>query len=499
MSLLGIDVGTTGVKAAAFDFSGRPLADAYREYPTLRRRPDWAELDSAAVVRQLKAAIAEVAAATKADPIAALAISAMGEAATPVDRRGQILGRCILSSDARGAEYAQLLGERFGREGLFRINPNILSAAYTMPKLCWLRDHEPELYRRADRFLLWDGMAAAALGCAPFVSFSHANRTLLFDVHREDWSDALLEAAGLDRAKLPRCLPAGTLAGEVSAETAAELGLPPGVKVVVGGHDQCCNALGAGIAAAGRAVDGIGTYECITPVYDRIPAADAMLAAGLNVEHHVVPGLFVSFLFNQAGSLVRWFRDTFAADRKDEPDIYESLGAEMPAAPTRLFVLPCFEPTGAPDFIGDASGVILGLRASTGRGEILKAIMEGATYYFAEALGRLERLGIDASELIATGGGARSDAWLQIKADVYGVPLVRSEYTECGLLGAAVVAGAAVGILPSLADGAARFAARGREFLPDAARHAIYRERLDFYKELLPHLRGHLARQSRME
>lgn len=499
MSLLGIDVGTTGVKAAAFDEAGKPMADAYREYPSLRPRPDWAELDSAAVVRQIKVAIAQVAAATRADPVTALSVGAMGEAATPVDRQGRILGNCILSSDVRGQEYAERLGERLGREETYRINPNILSAAYTMPKLCWLRDNDPELYRRADRFLLWDGMAASALGCEPFVSYSHANRTLLFDVHRQDWSDTLLDACGLDRGKLPRCLPAGVVAGEVATHLAAELGLPPGVKVIVGGHDQCCNALGAGIAAAGRAVDGIGTYECITPVYDRIPDPEAMLAAGLNVEHHVVPGLFVSFLFNQAGSLVRWFRDTFAADRKDERNIYDVLGAEMPAEPTRLFVLPCFEPTGSPDFIGDVSGVILGLRASTGRGEILKAIMEGATYYFAEGFDRLGRLGVDTSELIATGGGARSDAWLQIKADIYGVPLVRSKYTECGLLGAAIIAGVATGTFQSLAEGAERFASRGRKFQPDVARHAIYRERLDFYRELLPHLRGHLARQSRME
>ncbi|MBN1396274.1 MAG: hypothetical protein JW959_14720 [Pirellulales bacterium] len=499
MSLLGIDVGTTGVKAAAFDGSGKVLADAYREYPTLHPRPDWAELDSAAVVRQIKDVIAQVAAAARADPIAALAVSALGEAATPVDRHGRILGNSILSSDSRGIRYAQRLGEEMGSEAVYRINPNILSAGYTMPKLCWLRDNDPELYRGANRFLLWDGLTAMALGCEPFVSHSHANRTLLFDIRREDWSEELLEVCGLDREKLPRCLPAGTVAGEVDHRLAEELGLPKGVKVVVGGHDQCCNALGAGIAAAGRAVDGIGTFECITPVYEKVPATAEMLAAGMNVQHHVAPGLFVSFLFNQAGSLVRWFRDTFAVERKDEPDIYDALAAEMPPEPTNLFVLPCFAPTGSPDFISDTSGVILGLRASTDRGEILKAIMEGVAYYFAEALDRLGPLGIDASELIATGGGARSDAWLQIKADVYGVPLVRAKYTECGLLGAAIIAGAATGEFASPAEGAALLATRGREFTPQPARQAIYRERMAFYKDLFPHLRGHLAQQSRMK
>ena len=239
MSLLGIDVGTTGVKAAAFNDQGVVLSYAYREYATQYPRPGWAELDSRQVTRHVKAVIAEVASATSPDPISAICVSAMGEAATPVDADGRILRNCILSSDTRGQEYAAQLEKVLGQARLYRINPNVLSAAYTMPKLCWLRDHEADIYARADKFLLWDGMAALALGCEPFVSYSHANRTLLFDIHREDWSDELFGASGLDGAKLPRCLPAGAVAGKVSTNAASELGLPNGVKVVVGGHDQC--------------------------------------------------------------------------------------------------------------------------------------------------------------------------------------------------------------------------------------------------------------------
>jgi len=494
MSLLGLDVGTTGAKAAAFSEQGACLAAAYREYPTLHRREGWAELDSLQVLQEVKAVIAEVASATEADPITALSISAMGEAATPVEEDGTILGPCILSADIRGREYVEKLAQAIDREDLFAINPNILSASYTMPKLCWLRDHEPKLYGQAGRFLLCDGLVAQALGCEPFVSYSHANRTLLFDIHREDWSDDLLEICGIERRLLPRCLPGGATAGEVSAEAADQLGLPRGVQVVVGGHDQCCNALGAGITAPGRAVDGIGTYECITPVYADIPQAKAMLDAGLNVEHHVVPGLYVSFLFNQAGSLLRWFRDAFAAERRGEEGIYDALIAEIPPEPTGLFVLPYFEPTGSPGYVSDASGVILGLKTSTTRGEILKAIMESATYYFAESLDCLRALGIDMSEFIATGGGARSDAWLQIKADIYGLPMVRPAFTECGLLGAAILAGVATGRFEDFQDGVERLVRTEMRFEPDPGRAEMYRRRLDVYRGLFPSLREQLLK-----
>ncbi|HUU09723.1 MAG TPA: FGGY family carbohydrate kinase [Phycisphaerae bacterium] len=482
MSLLGIDVGTAGCKAAAFSLDGTLLADAYREYPTLHPREGWAELDSRRVVDLVKETIAQVAAATRADPVTA---------------DGRILAGCILQVDVRGGDLLEACLSDMGQEAFYRINPNILAPNYTLPKLLWLRANDPALWAAADRFLLWGDLVGWALGCEPVTSFSLANRTLLFDIRREDWSDLLLDRAGIDRAKLPRCAPSGTVAGTVADGVADDLGLPRGVAVVVGGHDQCCSSLGAGVAEAGKAVCGIGTVECITPTYDHIPDAGAMLATGLSVEHHVLPGLYVSFVYNQAGSLVRWFRDTFAsADRERLPpgrDIYDALAAEMPAEPTRLLVLPYFEPTGSPHYVRDAAGAVVGLKTTTTRGQILKAIMESVTFYFVEPLEGLRRLGIDTSQFVATGGGARSDAWLQIKADVLGVPLVRPAITECGVLGAAMLAGLATGRLADPAEAIARFVRRDRVFEPDPRRHALYRDRAAAYRRLYPALKDLLA------
>jgi len=493
MSLLGIDVGTTGCKAAAFSEDGREIVRAYREYPTIHPREGWAELDSPAVWESVREVIAEAAAATSGDPVAGLCVGSMGEAVTPVSGDREILGRCILSSDTRGREYIDALAEKIDQEAFYRINPNILGPNYTLPKLLWLKEHEPRLFERTDKFLLWAGLVAYMLGCEPCTGYSLANRTLLFDLNECDWSDELLAAVGLAREKLPRCRPEGGIAGTVEDKIAAELGLPRGVKVVVGGHDQCFNALGAGIARPGRAVDGIGTFECITPVYDRVPEPALMLRNGLNVEHHVLPGLYVSFLYNQAGSLVRWFRDTFAKGEKEREDVYELLGSEMPVEPTSLFVLPYFEMTGPPRFVTEASGVIVGLKTSTTRGEIFKAIQEGVTFYLAEGVRALSEMGIDTSEFVATGGGAKSDGWLQIKADVFGVPFVRPAITECGLAGAAMLAGVATGAFASVAEAIERFFRIERLFEPDARRHRIYRERLAKYAELFPLMSDYLA------
>jgi len=497
MSLMGIDIGMTGCKAAAFSLDGRQLAIAYREYPMLHPRDGWAELDSRLVWTSTQQVIAQVAGHTTNDPIAAIAVSSMGEAMTPVSADRQILGNCILCSDVRGGQYIDALKAKITPEAFYQINPNILSPAYSLPKLQWLREHEPDLYHRAYKFLLWGDLVGFLLGCDPITSTSHANRTLLFDVRKEDWSHELLSLTGIQREKLPAILPGGAVAGAVSAAAADSLGLPHHVKVVVGGHDQCCNSLGAGITQPGKAVCGIGTVQCITPTYDHIPPSAAMLRHGLNVEHHVLKGLYVSFIFNQAGSLVRWFRDTFASSDSARllqgHDIYDLLNAELPHEPTRLLVLPCFQATGSPHYIADAAGAIVGLKMTTRRGEILKSIMESVAFYFVDSIHALKSLGIDTSEFIATGGGAKSDAWLQIQADIFGVPFVRPLVTESGLVGAAILSGIATGAFASAADAVQCFVKRQRAFDPDPARHRQYMDLYRKYRQLYPSLRGLLA------
>jgi xylulokinase len=496
MALLGIDIGTTQCKAAAFGVDGRCLAIASREHRTLHPAPGRAELDSAAVWSCLRETIAEIAAKTRSDPITALCVGAMGEAVVPVSRDRRILGPSILSCDDRGGEYAQALARDFGQEAFYRINPNLLGPQYSLPKLLWMRDHEPESFAKAELFLLWSDLVGFLLGCEPTSNNSHANRTLLLDWEAGDWSDRLLAWAGLRREQFGRVVPGGVVVGTVADGAAAQLGLPRGVRVVSGGHDQCLNALGCGCVAAGRAVCGIGTYECLTPVFTRPENPLAMLGERLNVEHHVLPGLFVAFLFNQSGSLIKWFRDTFAAgETAAGGDVLARLNAEMPAEPTSLLVLPHFDPPPWPEHIADTSGAILGLRSTTRRGEILKAIMEGATLHFVDAVAALGRMGIDTTEFVASGGGARSDAWLQIKADIFGVPFVRLQSAECGVTGAAMLAGLATGVYASPAEAVAAHVRRQRVFEPDSRRHAFYQEKAQRHRQLYPTLSG-LLRQA---
>lgn len=335
------------------------------------------------------------------------------------------------------------------------------------------------------------------LGCEPVTNNSHANRTLLFDLDKNDWSDALLAWSGMPREKLGKVVPGGTMIGVVADGMASGLGLPKGVQVVAGGHDQCCNALGCGGISAGRAVYGMGSLDCITPLYRKPDDTLCMLREDLNIEHHVLPELYVSFLYNQSGLLVKWFRDTFAS--ADVPPvgmgIYEYLEAEVPAEPTGLMVLPHFDPP--PHHSPDTAGVIAGLKMGTQRGEILKAIREGTTFHFMRSLDSLRRLGVDSTEFIASGGGAGSDSGMQLRADILGVPFVRPRITEAGVLGAAMLAGLATGCFKTPAEAATTFVKRDRIFEPDARRHAVYREKHALYERIYPALAPILRDMSR--
>ncbi|MGC9360049.1 MAG: FGGY-family carbohydrate kinase, partial [Anaerolineae bacterium] len=298
MSLLGIDVGTTGCKAAAYTPDGNLLAEAYREYDVQRPRPGWAELDAQDVWSKVCACIRSVALQTTADPISALAVSSLGEAVVPVDADRNILGPSLLNFDTRGEAYVSEIADALPDQELYHITGNALGNHFSLTKLMWLQEHQPELWSRARYLLPWESLVAYLLGAEAVVDFSLANRTLLFDLDSQDWSQRILSIAHLDQAILPRTAPAGTRVGTVSPQMADELGLGPHVAIVTGAHDQCANAVGAGVLDEGHAMYGMGTYICIVPPFRQRQDPSVMLPRGLNTEHHAAPGLYVSFVYN---------------------------------------------------------------------------------------------------------------------------------------------------------------------------------------------------------
>jgi len=368
MSLLGIDIGTTGCKAIVFREDGELLAGAYREYPLQHPQTGWMELDPRQVWDSTREAIREaVVAAGEGDPVQALATSVQGEAVTTIAADGEILANSPVTFDERTLPYRDWWAEQMDRTRLFQITGMPLHAMYTLNKIMWWRREQPEIYERTWKFLNYGDFALQRLGLPPTIDYTMAGRSMAFDLRANEWSAEILALAKVDVKKLPAVAPSGTAVGVVPAEVAAELGLPNGVIGVTGGHDQPCGALGGGIAEPGIAIDSTGTVECITPVFDAPVLTPPMLEGNFCCYHHVTPGLYATLAFNfTGGSLLRWYRDHFAALEKEEAevagmDVYDILLGKAAGGPSPVMALPHFTVTGTPWFDTASRGAFVGL------------------------------------------------------------------------------------------------------------------------------------------
>lgn len=489
MSFLGLDVGTSGCKAVAFDRTGRQLARAYREYPVRHSHDGWAELDSEQVCRECFAVIAEVAAATADDPVEAMAVSSQGEAFTPVDAAGRILAPAMVSSDTRAATLSRDWPDTFGRERLYRITGQTPHPMYTLFKLLWTREQRPDVWRTAAKFLCFEDLIHSQLGLPPHIGWPLAGRTMVFDVSSHRWSPEILAAIDLDPQKLATPLPSGAVVGTIPQHVAASLGLSDKVVIVTGGHDQMCSALGAGIAEPGEAMYATGTVECLAPVFEQPVFSPDLMVGNLCTYDACLPDMYGTIAFClTGGNLLQWYRDQFAALERAEAErrgcsSYEVILDQMPDEPTSLLVLPYFTPSGTPHFDLHTPGAIYGLRLSTSRAEILRGLLEGVAYEMRANTDLLARAGVAIRQFRATGGGARNDRWNQLKADVLGVPLTTVPTTEAGCCGAAMLA-AAARLQTPVRDLARQWITTGQVFEPNPSRHAHYTEQFERYQRL---------------
>jgi xylulokinase len=495
MSLLGIDVGTTGCKAIAFNLDGEIIAQAYGEYPLIHPKPGWSELDSNLVWERVSDAIRKVASETRNDPIEALAVASQGEAVTPISKEGGILDTAITTFDSRADEIAEEVGQEMTKLQIMRITGMPLSGITTLAKLIWLRRNKPDIYERTWKFLGYEDFVLFKLGVPPVEDWSLASRTMLFDIIGKRWSGRMLELAGVDRTLLPDTAPSGTPVGEVSPKVAQELGLPRGVVGVTGGHDQPCGALGAGVIRGGLVMDATGTVECFAPAFTEPVLNERMIEGNFACYPHVVPDLYVTLAFVSSGGVVlRWFRDTFAEREIEEAkkrgvNVYDLLMEEMSDEISPVMLLPHFSGSGTPYLDTQSKGAVLGLSLATGKGDIIRAILEGVSFEMKYNLELLQEAGVKIDEIRAIGGGAKSERWLQLKADMYDKPVVAMDVSEGVCLGAAILAGVAIGRYRSVREAVEHLVRPRKVYLPRQRFRERYEERFEIYKRIYPAIR----------
>jgi xylulokinase len=494
MSLLGLDVGITGCKAVGFNITGEMLAQAYREYPLHQPHPGWMELDPVEVWEAVTDVIRQVTGAIPDDPVRALSVSTHGESVVPLDTEGRSLYRFITALDTRAGEQTAWWGEQLGKDRLFQITGMPLHPMYTVNKLMWLRQHEPDIFSGARRFTCMPDFVFHQLGLDPAMDYSLATRTMAFDVNRLAWSEEILELAQLDVERLSRALPSGTMVGEISAPVAEELGLAPGAVGVTGGHDQPAGALGCGAIAEGIAMDSTGTVECVAVASPKLVLEPELLEGNLPIAPHTVRSMYLVLGYSSTGgALLRWYRDNFGAAEQREAeqrgeDVYDLILDQASEGPSPVLILPHFFGSGTPWMDPDSKGAILGLDMSTSRGQVIKAILDSVTYETKLSVDVMEKAGIVVRELRAIGGGAKSPRWLQTKADIFGKPVVAMDVSEAACLGVAILAGVATEVFPSVEAAVAQMVRVHRTYQPDMDKHERYLEKAQRFAQIYPTL-----------
>ena len=496
MSLLGLDVGTTGCKAVVFDAEGKVLSAAYREYPLLHPQPGWIELDMNLVLEKIKESIQEVSSQAKKDPIKALSISAQGEAFVPVDKKGNLLSKGPVSFDIRGESFVQWWEKALGKERIMKTTGMPLHFMFSLNKIMWLKENCPHIYGKTWKFLCCEDLLIYKLGLAPTIDYSLASRTMAFDILKKKWSEEILSRADIDKTLLPEVVPSGTIVGEIPQRIANDLSLSSKVIVVTGGHDQSCGALGAGVREEGVAMEATGTVDCIASIFREPYLNKRMLENNFACYPHVVPQFYITLVFNfTGGSLLKWFRDTLGKEEKEKAkktgkDVYSILIDKATSLPSPLYLLPHFTATGTPYMDPNSSGAILVLSLNTSKAELIKAVLEGISFEMKYNLSLLEETGIPVYELRAIGGGAKSRKWLQLKADLYGKKMVSLKVSEAPSLGAAILAGVAIGEYSSIEEAVKATVKIKEVFYPQEEKIRIYEEKFQIYKDIYPTLRS---------
>jgi len=487
---MGLDLGTTGVKAISFTPEGKVLARAYQEYEELYPRPEWVEMDPEKIWRSTKHVIRQVALNTKKDPIQAIGLSVLGEAVTPIGKDGKPLYNSITAVDRRSIEETRWLERNLEKKHLFQITGMPPHPSYSISKILWIKNNRPDIFEKTWKFLLYEDFILHKLGIEPAIDYSLAARTMAFNIHTKDWSSEILQKIGIDKSMFAKAYPSGEVVGKINPLIAKKLGLSTKTVAVLGGHDQPVSALGAGIIEEGKATDTCGTVECVTCISDKLDLPEARLTYSYATYPYVVEGKFVTIAyFYTAGALLKWYRDNFAFEerkiaRKEKKDIYEVIIGQTGDDPSPLLLLPHFMGSGTPWFDPLSKGAIVGLTLGTDRRDIVKAILDSVGYELRVNLEFLEKSGVKVKLLHAIGGGARSEKWLQIKADITGRVFRSLKIPDAACLGAAILAGRGIGVFSSVKEGIQEMVRYKKEFIPRRERQKRYENKYRVYRRL---------------
>ena len=488
--MLGVDVGTTGVKAVLIDPRGTVVASATEEYPLSTPQPLWSEQDPADWWRGTQDALRRVVHESVVAPgaIAGLGLTGQMHGAVFLDAQDQVIRPAILWNDGRTGAQCAAITERVGEERLLRIAGNPALTGFQAPKVLWLRDEEPENFARLSRVLLPKDYVRLRLTGEYATDASDASGTLFLDVKARDWSGEILGALDVPLEWMPDVYEGPEATGTLRREAAEELGLPPGIPVAAGGGDNAAAAVGTGIVAPGLVSSSVGTSGVL---FAHTEGFNPDPSGRLHAFCHAVPGAYhLMAVTLSAGGSLSWWRDTLGGDFDD----MVGAASQIPPGSEGLVFLPYLSGERTPHLDPGARGAFVGLTARHGVPHMTRAVMEGVAFSLRDGLEIMRGLGVPIEDVRATGGGARSALWRSLQADVYGEPVRRTAADEGPAYGAALLAGVAAGTYADVGEASSVVRLREEVTEPDPGRARAYEKYYAVYRALYPATREAMSR-----
>jgi xylulokinase len=485
---LGIDVGTSGTKALAIDTKGKILAEVTQQYPCYHPQPLWSEQDPddwwQATIAAIQSLIKK--AKLKAQDVKAIGLSGQMHGAVFLDQHDKVIRRAILWNDQRtAAECAEIERLVGGRQNLIKLVANPALTGFTAPKIIWLRNNEPKNFERLRKVLLPKDEIRRRMTGEYATDLSDASGMLLLDVRNRQWCKALLSKLELDADILAPCYESQEVTGKLTAAAAELLGLTTDCLVVAGAGDCAAGAVGAGIVTSGAVSTSIGTSGVVFVHSDNVEI-DPL--GRLHTFCHAVPGKWHMMGVHLAsGGSLQWFHSQLcqaeAEDAKSaNRDIYEKLNQEakeIPPGSEGLFFLPYLSGERTPHADPDARGCFIGLTLAHKRGHLVRSIMEGVIYSLKDSLEIVKELGIPIEQIRTSGGGAQSNLWRQIQADVFANDVVTLTSEHGAAYGVALLAAVGAGSFKNIEEACDATIGIAEETKYD-------RERADYYKRCFP-------------
>jgi xylulokinase len=485
--LLGIDISTTSAKALVINETGKVIGVYGTPQSVNQPHPLWSEQNPAAwwggVAASIRGVLSE--AGLTGDDITGIGLTGQMHGLVMLGTGGEVLRPSILWNDQRTGAQCVAMTEKIGAARLIELTGNQALTGFTAPKILWVRDNEPEVYAHCAHILLPKDYIRLKLTGDYHTDMAGAAGTSLLNVRDRVWSAEVLDALDIPMDWMPKVHEGTEVTGVISAEAATVTGLKPGTPVVGGGGDQAAGAVGMGAVMPEVIGVTVGTSGVVfAPLADYAYESEGRLHAFC----HAVPGHwhFMGVMLAAAGSL-QWYRDTFAADT-DFGDLVAEAGT-VPAGSDGLYFTPYITGERTPHPDPHARGGFVGITSRHTRAHFTRAVLEGVAYGLKDAFTLIDNVGLpDSYEVRIAGGGARSNVWQQVIADVLGVPLVNTNTTEGGAFGAALLGGVGAGVFPNVAEACAATIKTGETVEPSDAQ-AVYTDLYPTYQQLYAALR----------